>query len=76
MANDITPPVEQLANRIDALLATEPLDVAATALTLNLASVIAGYGLRGRDAAERQITSLLHARVQQLVDAGAEPITH
>jgi hypothetical protein len=67
---DLSQRAEQLANRIAELLDSYPLDVAATALAMNLASVIAGYGHRGRDSAERQITTLLRLRVQQLFDAG------
>lgn len=62
--------VEALANQIAEQLDGAPFDVSASALVMNLASVIAGYGPRGRAEAEAQFTALLHSRVAQLVDAG------
>ena len=63
---------DQLADRISELLDDQPIDVAATALTVNLAAVIAGYGARGRDAAETSIVALLRTRIAQLVEAGLD----
>lgn len=71
--NDITRfhDAEALANLIAGVLEGHSLDIAATALALNLAGVIAGYPLRDRDQVERQVTGLLHDRVVRLRDAGA-----
>ncbi len=62
--------VEALANQIADQLDGAPFDVSASALVMNLASVIAGYGPRGRAEAQAQFTALLHSRVVQLVNAG------
>ena len=67
---DSTSTLEQLANDIAARLEGAPLDVAASALVLNLACVVTAYGPATRDTACDQFTALLHTRIKQLTDAG------
>lgn len=61
---------EQLANQVADVIGGHSLDIAGSALALALAGVIAGYPPRERDLVERQVTTMLHMRVDQLNTAG------
>jgi hypothetical protein len=64
--------VQQLADRIAQVCEGEPLGVQGTALSLNLAAVVAGYAPPKREAVSQAFAELVRNRVDQLAVAATQ----